>query len=134
MRPYPGQQMDDSQKVIYNYRLSRARRVVENTFGILSQKFRIYNRRIECSPANIDYFILSTCILHNFIRKHDGKNVSTNNVDTPTTSASSSETNVALQNLPLQSGNSARAAFQVREILKEYFNEEGAVAWQNNRI
>lgn len=45
MRPYPGKQLDDNSKRIYNYRHCRGRRVVENAFGILSQKFRIYNRR-----------------------------------------------------------------------------------------
>lgn len=69
MRPYPGKQLEDSSKRIYNYRLCRTRRVVENCFGILTQKFRIYNRRIQSKPENIDYIILSTCVLHNFIKK-----------------------------------------------------------------
>jgi hypothetical protein len=42
MRPYPRSQSNgDSVKSIFNYGLSRARRVVENAFGILSQKFKI---------------------------------------------------------------------------------------------
>ena len=47
-RPYPGSQSKGGNETsIFNYRLSKARRVVENAFGILSQKFQICQRTLQ---------------------------------------------------------------------------------------
>lgn len=67
--PYPGNQsIEDSDKTYFNYRLSLARRLVENAFGILAQRFRIFFRRIKLAPKNVDYIVLAACTLHNFLR------------------------------------------------------------------
>lgn len=99
MRPYPGQDLDASRRV-FNWRLCRARRVVENTFGILAQKFRICNRRIQAKPENVDQIILAICILHNFIRKYD---VGTCPYEINATVSETTE--ARLENLPMQGGN-----------------------------
>nr|XP_039248879.1 protein ALP1-like [Styela clava] len=49
MKPYPGRALDRSQK-IFNYRLSRARRIVENTFGILAARWQVFFKTINCDP------------------------------------------------------------------------------------
>nr|CAI5835832.1 unnamed protein product [Callosobruchus analis] len=38
MKPYPGKQIPHDE--IFNYRLCRARRIVENVFGILASRFQ----------------------------------------------------------------------------------------------
>ena len=69
MRPYPGSQSKgDNETSIFNYRLSRARKMVENAFGILSQKFQIYRRTLQSLPENADSVIFATCIFHNYLR------------------------------------------------------------------
>jgi hypothetical protein len=59
MKPYKGANLD-LPKSIFNYRLSRARRVIENTFGILVSRFRIFTRTITCSPSTVDSIIKAT--------------------------------------------------------------------------
>lgn len=70
LRPYPRSQSPSDAQKIFNYRLSRARRVVENAFGILYQKFGIYNKNIDLMPQHIDTLVLATCILHNVMRNY----------------------------------------------------------------
>jgi len=67
LKPYPGSQSKgDSEKSVFNYIFSRSRRVVENAFGILSQKFQIYHRILQSLPENAD-IIIATCGLHTYL-------------------------------------------------------------------
>ncbi|XP_011337184.2 protein ANTAGONIST OF LIKE HETEROCHROMATIN PROTEIN 1-like isoform X2 [Ooceraea biroi] len=66
MRPYPGQCLNEK-KSIFNYWLSRARRIIENTFGILVSRWRIFRRSICLKPDHVDAIIMAAINLHNFL-------------------------------------------------------------------
>ncbi|KAM3850458.1 uncharacterized protein ACN63O_019638 [Diretmus argenteus] len=67
MRPFPGANISRPQR-LFNYRLSRARLVVEDAFGILSSQRRMYRRVIGTSPETAELCVRATCVLHNFLR------------------------------------------------------------------
>lgn len=67
LKPYPFKHMTKEER-IFNYRLSRGRRVVENAFGILANRFRIFLTPINMSRDKVVLITTACCILHNFIK------------------------------------------------------------------
>ena len=63
--PFKGASLRD-EEIVYNYCISRARRIVENAFGILVARFRIMLRPIEESPSLVRAIFLACLALHNF--------------------------------------------------------------------
>ena len=66
MQPYPGKQLTHKQN-IFNYWLSWSRRIVENAFGILVARWRIFRQPIVADPHNVERFVKATVVLHNFL-------------------------------------------------------------------
>ena len=74
-RPYPGKNLPEK-LCIYNYRLSRARRVVENAFGILSSRWRFLRSPIQTQPEKAAKSVLAAIALHNWLKKHNDCQIS----------------------------------------------------------
>lgn len=132
MKPF-GKNALTGERRIYNYRLSRARRVIENVFGIMTNRFRIFHTAINLSIQRIDLVVLTCCILHNFLRRSVSNYSEYELFDIDDSTV---EENIPVQGIiPLNviSGNVSNDAKLVREEYVQYFNGEGAISWQNER-
>ena len=63
------------EKRIYNYRHSRARRISENVFGILANRWRVFHTTMHLSPERATSVTLSALILHNYLLKSPSKSL-----------------------------------------------------------
>ena len=71
MKPYPLRQDGRSlghERRIFNYRLSRARRIVENAFGIMAARWRVLHTCIQTSANNAELIVRACICLHNLMR------------------------------------------------------------------
>ena len=127
MKPYPGRGLDRHRR-IFNYRLSRARRVVENAFGILANRFRLLYTVIALSPAKAELAVLAACVLHNYLRENEMENASCQVLD-----GQWQENSVGMLGRITQSSNNrSPTARVVRDNVCRYFQSEGQVPWQWN--
>ena len=72
MRSYPRTDLSCDKKKIYNYRHSRARRVIENAFGISSTRWRIFYKPIKSIKStleNAENYTVACLALHNYLRQ-----------------------------------------------------------------
>ena len=69
MKPYPQQNLT-ADKRVYNYRHSRARRISENLFGILANRWRIFFTTINLQQRHVENKVLSALTLHNMLIKN----------------------------------------------------------------
>ena len=134
MRPYPRFRESSLPKdqAIYNYRLSRARMVVENAFGILAMRWRLFDRRLALFADNADKVVKACCVLHNFLTpiKHYDEIASELNPE------GRSYAHNGMLYLPRLCGYHARRDAQgVREVFRGFFNSPaGALSFQDNRV
>lgn len=119
MRPFSKKHLT-IKKRIFNYRQAVARRLVECTFGILSNKWRIFHRPMDVNIEFCDTIVMACCILHNYVRQKDGIQFTDTAYDCPLQSISSAS--------EISSAN-------IRNYFASYFiSPQGSVPWQYTKI
>jgi hypothetical protein len=115
LRPYPNKNLT-CLKRIFNYRLSRTRRILAN-------KWRIFHRPIDVKPEFCDCIIKACCVLHNYVRKNDGIQFDDTVYECPLESVQ-----------PVGTRGSVRG-ITVRDYFAKYFTSpQGSVPWQYGKM
>lgn len=149
---YPTQYVSEEQR-IYNYRHSRARRVIENAFGISSVRWRIFQTLIRGAVNNVEQYTLACLALHDYVRLTESAYYSPGFVD-----IEDNDGNIipcewrqqrttegqygGLRELRLVRGSRARnGAVLTRDHLNDYLNSDegrsrvcGSVPWQLRHV
>ena len=138
MKPFAHRQLSHDER-IFNYRVSRARRVVENAFGILVNRFRCMATSM-CHDVSTSILITTTCcLLHNLFRVRypvnhvellDREDQDHNLVQ----GAWRQGVNMHDMDEVLRGNTSNKEAKAQRQLLKIYYNSVGAVHWQERMI
>lgn len=138
LKPYSGDFQKGSHQRVFNYRLSRARRMVENVFGIISAIFRVLRKPMLLEPAKAQVIVLAIIHLHNHLRK------CSKNFYMPEEIMDFEEYGVLTEGswrrdsnmtsmIPLRSipKRSSAELQKIRDELADYCVKEGAVSWQD---
>jgi hypothetical protein len=148
MRPFSKPRIGalNEEEKIFNYRLSRARRMIENTFGIMVARFRVFHRVINAAPATIDKIVKAAVCVHNFISEGNQLYFQKEDVDRDINGVflpgrwrnEVPQDGLGLTNLTLRLGarNAASEALNMRNYIKAYVNGPGAylAPWQYDNI
>lgn len=141
MKSFSGTYRKGSAERIFIYRLSRARRVVENAFGICSAVFRVLRKPLLLEPEKAQLIVLTVIYLNNFLRRNNVARA----LYTPPASFDSEQNGVLVKGswrhdnnaitslLPLTRvpRKAALSAKEVRDELKEYFITSERLEWQD---
>ena len=146
MKPYPRESLGISERV-FNYRLSRAR-VIENVFGIVAARFRVFRRPIHARVEMVIRITKAIVTLHNYLMagrsfSHSTKYCPAGFVDNDTENGTQlgewrdlTQADQGLRAITnAGSNNYSRDAKLVREDFKNYFmSPKGQVPWQWNAV
>ena len=138
MKPYSHHTQAHHEK-IYNYRLSRARRVVENAFGLMQARLRVFGTTMLQLPKNAKTLTMCGCVLHNLILDRfpfaavpiDYEDADNNLV----LGAWREEADIMIGLQRPRAHNFNRQVKAMRDHLAHYYSSEaGAVPWQDRMV
>ena len=140
MKPYPFKNQPRSNRV-YNYRLSRSRRIVENVFGLIANRFRILRNAMLLEPLKVGIIVAAIVCLHNFLMSRHSRHIyAPPGVFDNDTAEGISNGNWREENLPENSffplgrnfaHNYSNNSKEIREEFKNYFvSPQGEIPWQ----
>ena len=151
MRPYPGRGrvLLPYKEQIYNYRLSRARRIIENCFGILTARWRIFRTPIVANIDACEKIIKAGFVLHNYLRTEEAGSNEKQQYFSPSMVDSLDENGMVIPGTwrdepqgsgltdmkRISSNMSAKHVTEIRNSFACYFvSPAGAVAWQHKSV
>ena len=141
MKPYPQKGLTTDRRV-FNYRLSRMRRISENGFGILANLWRVSRRPFSLEPEKVKFISFAAITLHKWLRKDSTYGrvyIPSESVETEDTTTGEIREGSWRKDPPTESwyslsvtkaNNPSEEAKAIRGEFNEYFFNEGCVPWQ----
>ncbi|KAH8035822.1 hypothetical protein HPB51_008893 [Rhipicephalus microplus] len=125
--------------IAFRVGIETAWRCVEDAFGILVSRWRIYERQINLEPENVEAIVRARCVLHKFLSSNAASTYcptgfadfqdTFGNVSGGAWRPGPGSTTVFGLEKP-KARNCFKVANAVRQEFVKYFNEEGQVPWQ----
>ena len=138
MKPYSQRNLSEEKRV-FNYRLSRGRRVSENVFGIYQSIFRVFSTTLCVKRESAVQIVLTTTALHNYLRsKAQARYIPMDSVDQEDCNRNVNEGSWRrevpggqLSSIPnSRKGRQPQRAEEIRDHLCLYLNGPGQIPWQ----
>lgn len=133
MRPYPRRTLNNIKRV-FNYRLSRGRKTIECTFGMMTEKFQVLSTAIRCRDVDkINNIVKACCILHNFIRKREGIRYAMRNFEESVDLRNTNNFTTEYSTSNEKTVNDQSSCYDLRDYLSRYFTTpQASLPWQWN--
>ena len=142
IKPYPQRGLT-VEKCIYNYRHSRARRISENLFEIICNRWSLFRAPILLRPNSIECIVLATLVFHNLFRRSSSRSTycppSLTDMELPAgefargswrSDGAPTQTCFNLSTSSNMLRNASLKVKEIRNIFTDYFVNEGQVQWQ----